>query len=54
MDFTKHLKIPGIAMILDLEKAFDSHESDYFQKSLLTYNFGSQLRSVYFTTEHHC
>jgi len=44
MDFTKHLKIPGIAMILDLQKAFDSHESDYIQKSLLTFNFGSQLR----------
>ena len=34
MDFTKHMQIPGIAVFLDFEKAFDSVEWNYVQKCL--------------------
>ena len=44
MEFTKNRQIPGIAIFLDFEKAFDSVEWDYIQKCLSSFNFGPQLR----------
>jgi len=43
MDFTKPKNIPGVAVFLNFEKAFDSIEWNYIQKSLETFNFGLQL-----------
>ena len=45
MEFTKSMQIPGIAIFLDFEKAFDSVEWDYIQKCLSSFNFGLQLRA---------
>ena len=42
--FTKKENIPGIAVFLDFEKAFDSIEWCYLQKCLEVFNFGPQLR----------
>ena len=33
MEYTKHKNIPGVAVFLDFEKAFDSVEWNYIQKS---------------------
>ena len=44
MSFTKKKNIPGIAVFLDFEKAFDSIEWCYLQKCLEIFNFGPQLR----------
>ena len=44
MSFTKTQNIPGLAVFLDFEKAFDSIEWNYLQKCLETFNFGPQLR----------
>ena len=44
MDFTKVKNLPGIAVFLDYEKAFDSVEWDFLQKCLQSFNFGPQLR----------
>ena len=44
MFFTKKKNIPGIAVFLDFEKAFDSIEWSYLQKCLEVFNFGPQLR----------
>ena len=44
MDFTKIKNIPGIAVFLDFEKAFDSIEWDFIQKCLESFNFGPNLR----------
>ena len=44
MDFTKIKNIPGIAVFLDSEKAFDSIEWDFIQKCLESFNFGPNLR----------
>ena len=44
MDFTKINDIPGIAVFLDFEKAFDSIEWDFIQKCLESFNFGPNLR----------
>jgi len=44
MSFTKKKNIPGIAVFLDFEKAFDSIEWCYLQKCLEAFNFGPQLR----------
>ena len=44
MDFTKTNDIPGIAVFLDFEKAFDSVEWDFIQKCLESFNFGPNLR----------
>ena len=42
--FTKANNIPGLAIFLDFEKAFDSIEWKYLQKSLEVFNFGPQLQ----------
>ena len=44
MSFTKKENIPGLAVFLDFEKAFDSIEWCYLQKCLEAFNFGPQLR----------
>ena len=44
MSFTKAKNIPGLAVFLDFEKAFDSIEWKYLQKCLEVFNFGPQLR----------
>ena len=44
MSFTKTHNIPGLAVFLDFEKAFDSLEWNYLQKRLEVLNFGPQLR----------
>lgn len=44
MSFSKTQNIPGLAVFLDFEKAFDSIEWNYLQKCLETFNFGPQLR----------
>ena len=44
MDFTKIKNIPGIAVFLDFEKAFDSIEWEFIQKCLESFNFGPNLR----------
>ena len=44
MSFTKTQNIPGLAVFLDFEKAFDSIEWNYLQKCLETVNFGPQLQ----------
>ena len=44
MSFTKKKNIPGLAVFLDFEKAFDSIKWCYLQKCLEAFNFGPQLR----------
>ena len=44
MSFTKAKNIPGLAVFLVFEKAFDSIEWNYLQKCLEVFNFGPQLR----------
>ena len=44
MSFTKAKNISGLVVFLDFEKAFDSIELKYLQKSLEVFNFGPQLR----------
>ena len=44
MSFTKTHNIPGLAVFLDFEKAFDSLERNYLQKCLEVFNFGPQLQ----------
>jgi len=43
MHFTKEKNIPGVAMFLDFEKAFDSIEWNVIRKCLETFNFGLDL-----------
>ena len=44
MSFTKQKNLPGAAVFLDFEKAFDSIEWNYLQKCLEIFKFGPQLR----------
>ena len=44
MHFTKETNIPGIAVFLDFEKAFDSIKWNFIHKCLETFNFGLDLR----------
>ena len=43
MEYTKYKDIPGVAVFLDFEKAFDLVESNYIQKCLEATNFGPHL-----------
>ena len=44
MHFTKEENIPGVAVFLDLEKAFDSIEWNFIHKCLETLNFGLDIK----------
>jgi len=57
MHFTKEKNIPGVAVFLDFEKAFDSIEWNFIHKCLETFNFGSDLRQwikVFYTNISSC
>ena len=54
MHFTKEKNIPGVAVLLDFEKAFDSIEWNFIHK---TFNFGLDLRQwikVFYTDISSC
>ena len=61
MHFTKKKNIPGVAIFLDFEKAFDSIEWNFIYKYLETFNFGLDHRQwikkgslgKVFSTVHH-
>ena len=44
MSFTEAKNIPGLAVFIDFEKAFDSIEWKFLQKCLEVFNFGPQLK----------
>ena len=44
MSYTKQKNLPGAAVFLDFEKAFDSIKWNYLQKCLEVFGFGPQLR----------
>ena len=46
MEYTKYKDIPGVAVLLDFEKAFDSVEWNYIQKFLEATNFGRILALI--------
>ena len=52
MEYTKHKDIPGVAVFLDFEKAFDSVEWNYIQKCLEATNFGPHLRQWVYAFYH--
>ena len=41
---TKLKKIPGILLLLDFKKAFDSIEWSFIQKTLDLFNFGNNIK----------
>ena len=43
IDYTESLKLPGILLFIDFEKAFDSIEWDFLYQSLEPFNFGPTL-----------
>ena len=43
IDYTDSLKLPGILLFIDFEKAFDSIEWDFLYQSLEVFNFGPTL-----------
>ena len=57
MHFTKEKNIPGVAVFLDFEKAFDSIQRNFIHKCLETSNFGLDLRrwiKVFYTDISSC
>ena len=52
VEYTKHKDIPGVAVFLDFEKAFDSVEWNYIQKCLEATNFGPHLRQWVYVFYH--
>ena len=55
--FTKEKNIPGVAVFLNFEKAFDSIEWNFIHKFLETFNFGLDLRQwikVFYTDISSC
>ena len=57
MHFTKKKNIPGVAIFLDFEKAFDSIEWNFIYKYLETFNFGLDHRQwikVFYTDISSC
>ena len=52
MKYTKHKDIPGVAVLLDFEKAFDSVVWNYIQKCLEVTNFSPHLRQWVYVFYH--
>ena len=50
--YTKHKDIPGVAVFLDFEKAFDSVEWTYIQKCLKATTFGPHFRQRVYVFYH--
>ena len=44
MKFTEEQKLPGLIMLIDFEKAFDSLSWNFFYKCLKYLNFGESIR----------
>ena len=44
MDYTKHNDIPGLLLLTDFEKAFDSVSWEFMFKVLDFYNFGDSFK----------
>ena len=44
MKFTEEQKIPGLIMLIDFEKAFDSLSWNFLHKCLKYLNFGESIR----------
>ena len=45
MDYTNHKDLPGLLLLIDFEKAFDSVSWEFMFKVLDFYNFGKSFRS---------
>ena len=45
MEYTELNKIPGIMVLIDFEKAFDTLEWHFLQNTLKYFNFGPNLRN---------
>ena len=45
MEYTELNEIPGIMILIDFEKAFDTLEWHFLQNTLKYFNFGPNLRS---------
>ena len=43
MNFTENNQIPGLVMLIDFEKAFDSVSFDFIEKTLLFFKFGEDF-----------
>ena len=43
MNITEELNIPGLLLIIDFEKAFDSISWDFINKVLKFFNFGESI-----------
>ena len=41
---TEQQKIPGILILLDFQKAFDSLEWSFIQNTLTLFNFGNEIK----------
>ena len=46
MKFTEEQKIPGLIMLIDYKKAFDSLSSNFLHKCLKYLNFGESIRQL--------
>ena len=44
MKYTEDNNIPGLLMTIDIEKAFDTLEFDFIEKTLDYFNFGTTLK----------
>lgn len=44
MNFTEEINIPGLLLIIDFEKAFDTISWDFIQRVLQFFNFGESIR----------
>ena len=43
MFYTKECGLSGLAVVIDFEKAFDSLDWEYLNKTLLAFNFGESF-----------